>query len=539
MSSGGSPNLILTGFMGTGKSSVARVIAQRTRRSLVDMDTEIEKRARKSIPQIFAEDGEEVFRAIEAALCRKLSEQQSLIISTGGGALIDDTNRDLMLNNGTVILLRCDVDEILRRVQDGSQSDRPLLDVDDPATAIEQLLRQRKSAYDAIPWHIDTTGKAIEDVAEQVMRVAEAVSLSVGYPRGRYPIHVGAGLLAHAAAAFPAVGVPDGGHIAIVSNAIVAPLYAHGLESALEQAGYRPFVCRIPAGEENKTLDTVSALYSQFLEGNLDRSGTVLALGGGVTGDIAGFAAASFMRGVAFIQVPTTLLAMVDASIGGKTGVDLPQGKNLIGAFKQPALVLIDPDVLKTLPESEMRSGLAEVIKHGVIADQALFESLESGERELSYWWGDHAASQIVRALRVKQSIVQEDPFERGHRAVLNLGHTIGHALEKMSDYSLRHGEAVSIGMVGAADIARELGGCDGKLGMRIRNTLSRWGLPINSPPYPVESILHAMSRDKKRQGRGLRWILPRDIGEVEIVEDVPLDVVQTTLCNLGARSDR
>jgi shikimate kinase/3-dehydroquinate synthase len=538
MSSGDSPNLILTGFMGTGKSSVARIIAQRTRRSLVDMDTEIEKRARKPVPKIFAEDGEEVFRAMEAAMCRELSEQRGLVISTGGGALIDDTNRDLMLNNGTVILLRCDVDEILHRVQSGSQGDRPLLDVDDPPTAVEQLLRQRKSAYDAIPWHIDTTGKAIEDVAEQAMQVAEAISLPVEYPGGQYPIHVGAGLLVQAAGAFPAAGVPDGGRVAIVSNPIVAPLYADKLMSALEQAGYRPFVCQIQAGEESKTLDTVSTLYGQFLEGNLDRSGTVLSLGGGVTGDIAGFAAASFMRGVAFIQVPTTLLAMVDASIGGKSGVDLPQGKNLVGAFKQPALVLIDPDVLKTLSESEMRSGLAEVIKHGVIADQALFEILESGERELSYWWGDHAASQIVRALRVKQSIVEEDPFERGRRAVLNLGHTIGHALEKMSDYSLRHGEAVSIGMVGAADIAHALGRCEGDLARRIRNTLSRWGLPIASPPYSVESILRAMSRDKKRQGHGLRWILPRDIGDVDIVEDVPLDVVRTTLCNLGARSD-
>jgi 3-dehydroquinate synthase len=326
--------------------------------------------------------------------------------------------------------------------------------------------------------------------------------------------------------------------VAIVSNPIVAPLYADALEATLEQAGYRPFVCQIPAGEENKTLDTVSTLYGQFLDGNLDRSGTVLSLGGGVTGDLSGFAAASFMRGVAFIQVPTTLLAMVDASIGGKTGVDLPQGKNLVGAFKQPSLVLIDPDVLKTSPEVEMRSGLAEVIKHGLIADQVLFGTLETMERELSYWWGDHAVAQIVRALRVKQSIVEEDPFERGRRAVLNLGHTIGHALEKVSDYSLRHGEAVSIGMVGAADIAQTLGGCDSNLGMRIRNILSRWGLPIDSPPYPVESLLQAMSRDKKRQGRGLRWILPRDIGQVEIVEDVPIDVVKTTLCNLGARSD-
>ena len=538
MSSGDSGNLVLTGFMGTGKTSVAKAVAQRSHRRFIDMDTEIETRTGRSIPQIFAEDGEELSAKSSRLCVRNLSQRRGLVISTGGGALLNETSRAQMLNSGTVILLSCDVDEILHRVKSGIDGDRPLLDVADPRAEIERLLSERQEAYNAIPWHINTTKRTTEDIADQAMKLASTISLSVVFPGGCYTIHVGAGLLHQLAGALPAAGVPNGGRVAVVSNPVVAPLYLDTVLEGLRSEGYQPFACLIPDGEENKTLASISLLYEQFLDGGLDRSGSVLSVGGGVTGDAAGFAASSYMRGVPFIQIPTTLLAMVDASIGGKTGVDLPQGKNLVGAFKQPALVLIDPSVLATLREEEMRSGLAEVIKHGIIADPALFSVLESGNRELSYWWGEDGAYQIARALQVKRVIVEEDPFERGRRAVLNLGHTIGHAIEMMSGYELRHGEAVAIGMVGAAEIAHALGRGDGALSKRIRETLDRWGLPIACPPYPVNQIWEAMSHDKKRQGSGLRWILPRDIGEVDIVENVAPSVVKAVLRNIGARSD-
>jgi len=379
--------------------------------------------------------------------------------------------------------------------------------VADPRAEIERLLDIRREAYRAIPWQIDTTGLSVEEVAARVVRIAGILTLSVRCPGGEYPIHVGDGALAHVGGALVAAGVPGGGRVAVVSNLVVAPLYSAQAEGALRSAGFEPFACTMPDGEQHKTLATVAALYDQFLAGGLDRSGTVLSLGGGVTGDVAGFAAASFMRGVCFVQVPTTLLAMVDASVGGKTGVDLPQGKNLVGAFKQPAAVIIDPAVLATLPTDEMRSGMAEVIKHGIIGAPDLFAELEAVSR------GSEPAvrgSQIARALGVKIAIVEEDPFERGRRAVLNLGHTVGHALERLSGFGLRHGEAVAIGMVAAARVAGELGWAAPSLAARIEAVLVAWGLPVRCP-------------------------LPREIGQVEIVADVPQDRVRSVLGDMGA----
>jgi 3-dehydroquinate synthetase len=227
---------------------------------------------------------------------------------------------------------------------------------------------------------------------------------------------------------------------------------------------------------------------------------------------------------------------MVDASVGGKTGVDLPQGKNLVGAFKQPALVLIDPTVLATLPTEEVRSGLAEVIKHGIIDAPDLFAELETTPRDSQ---GAIDNAQIAHALRVKIVVVEGDPFEKGRRAVLNLGHTVGHALEKLSGFALRHGEAVSIGIVAAARIALELGWTDVALVDRTEAVLTNWGLPVRCPPFEDDAIWGAMAHDKKRRGRALRWVLPRAIGQVEITEDVPQEIVNSVLNSMGARSKK
>ena len=500
------------------------------------MDAEIEARAGKSIPRIFSEDGEAAFRRMEAALCEELGGQHKLVIATGGGALVNLVNRVLMIRHGTVVCLTCDVDEVLRRVKQGGNLDRPLLDVADPRAEIERLLEVRREAYAAIPWQIDTTALSIEEVTARVVEIASVITLPVRYPGGRYDVHVGNGLLAHVGGLLRATGVPETTPVAIVSNPVVAPLYGARAEEALRAAGLRPFACSIPDGEQHKTLATVAALYEQFLAGGLDRSGTVLSLGGGVTGDVAGLAAATYMRGVRFAQVPTTLLAMVDASVGGKTGVDLPQGKNLVGAFKQPALVVVDPSVLATLPVEELRSGIAEVIKHAVIGAPDLFVELEAATCNTQYAIRN---TQIARALRVKIDIVEQDPFEQGRRAVLNLGHTVGHALERLSGFTLRHGEAVGIGMVAAARIAAALGRTDPTLVCRIEGILSAWGLPVHCPLFDADAIWEAMAHDKKRRGRRLRWVLPCAVGEVEIVKDVSHYIVESVLCSIGARCEK
>ena len=540
--------VILTGFMGTGKTAVGREVARRLDVPFVDIDAQIEARAGKPIPRIFSEDGEAAFREMETALIRDLTTPRDgwtelaagAVIATGGGALVDPDNLALMMKHGIVICLDADPDAILSRV--GESGDRPLLDVDDPRAEIERLQAARREAYLEIPWHVDTTGLAIRQVAARVMALLEARDVSVRHPNGSYEIRIGGGLLDHAGGALRAAGVSPGTRIALVSNDRVAPLYAARAEDALRVAGLRPFRCVIPDGEQYKTLTTVASLYDQFLAGHLDRSGTVLSLGGGVVGDVAGFAAASFMRGVRFAQLPTSLLAMVDASVGGKTGVDLPQGKNLVGAFKQPLCVTIDPTVLETLEEAEFRSGMAEVIKHGVIADPDLFAELEEiGARSTAT--NVHRAltpAQLARALRVKIDIVEQDPYEQGRRAVLNLGHTVGHALEKLSNFELRHGEAVSVGMVAAARIAVRIGLATSTLTERLQAVLAAWDLPLDCrvpgrPLFQADAIWQAMAHDKKRRRDTLRWVLPLAIGEVTITEDVPRSTVMTTLRDLGA----
>jgi len=527
-------NLTLTGFMGTGKTSVGREVAARLGRPFLDMDVEIEARAGKTISQLFADEGEALFRQMEADLCRELSAQQGLVIATGGGALVHAVhgpeNLRRLTASGPVICLSCGADEIVRRLE--AAQDRPLLDVDDRRAEIEALLARRREGYAAIPRQIDTTELSEAQVVEAVLAAARSILLPVHHPGGWYPIHVAPGLLGQLG---PLIRETlDVEQVAVVTNLTVAELYLAPVLASLDRAGIRPLFCTMPDGEAHKTLETLAGLYEQFVEGGLDRSGAVLALGGGVTCDVAGFAAATYMRGLPVIQVPTTLLAMVDASVGGKTAVDLPQGKNLVGAFKQPALVAIDPDVLDTLPPPEVASGMAELIKHGVLADPELFEELAAGP---DAWQPGHApwSRLIARSLQVKIEVVEEDPFERGRRAVLNLGHTAGHALEQLSGYRMRHGEAVSIGMVIAARIAVELGLAEAGLPAQIARVLAAHSLPATCPPFQADAVWEAMGRDKKKRGKSLRWILPRGIGAVEIVSDVPREVVMGVLRRMGA----
>ncbi|MEI6806755.1 MAG: 3-dehydroquinate synthase, partial [Myxococcaceae bacterium] len=287
--------------------------------------------------------------------------------------------------------------------------------------------------------------------------------------------------------------------IVVISNPQIAKLYAEKIKNY--------DLILIPEGESHKNLETVQSIYNQLLEKDFTRQDTLLALGGGVIGDITGFVAATYLRGVSYVQVPTSLLAMVDSSVGGKTGVDLPQGKNLVGAFKQPLGVLIDPDCLKTLPEIELKCGLAEIVKHAIIADPELFKILESGLFDYE--------SLIRSSIAVKTKIVREDPTEQHQRILLNLGHTFGHAIELLSNYQVRHGEAVAIGLVQAAQFALKQKLCKVQLVERIRDLLIKLGLPTELPNMTQEALWGAMRHDKKRQNNSLRLVLPYDLGDV------------------------
>ena len=349
--------------------------------------------------------------------------------------------------------------------------------------------------------------------------------LTLSAPDGAYPIFVQAGLLAQVGAI-----LSEQGHVssrcALVTNPRVGRLYAAHVVESLREAGFDPHVIEIPEGEQYKTLDTVSKVYSRLIDAQLDRRSIVFALGGGVIGDLTGFVAATFLRGVPFVQLPTTLLAMVDASIGGKVAVDHPRGKNLIGAFKQPMAVVADPNALDSLPEAEWRAGMAEVVKHGMIVGAELFGQLESMKPKSKVRGrtpkGRGVGDWLVRAMQVKVDVVSRDPFEQGVRAKLNLGHTCGHALEKLSNYQMRHGDAVAIGLVCATRLAARLGLCDGGLLPRVENLLGALGLPTHVPSeMPVKAILDAMTTDKKRVNGQLRFVLPRALGDVFIADNI------------------
>lgn len=332
--------------------------------------------------------------------------------------------------------------------------------------------------------------------------------ITVAAPGGSYDIIIDSGLIGRLDTRADEFGLLD--RCAIVTNETLVGLYGGGVVRRLPHAT----LITLPDGEEHKNLAAIASLYDRFIEASLDRHSTVIALGGGVIGDTAGFAAATFLRGVRLVQIPTSLLAMVDSSVGGKVGVDLPQGKNLVGAFKQPDLVLIDPDVLNTLPGREWSAGMAELVKHGILADPALLEMAADKPRA-------NMTELVRRAVQVKVDVVQADPFEQNIRAHLNLGHTFAHAIERITSYQVPHGEAVALGLVAALRLSRDLGLCDNALVTQIETLLDDLGLPTRLSGLDADAIYMAMSTDKKRKAGKLRFILVRGIGDVGIYDDV------------------
>jgi 3-dehydroquinate synthase len=325
-----------------------------------------------------------------------------------------------------------------------------------------------------------------------------------------------------------------GKKVLLVSNPTIFKHYGERAITSLTSAGFEVASCTLPPGERYKNLNSIQKLYDVALENRLERSATMVALGGGVIGDMTGFAAATWLRGINVVQVPTTLLAMVDSAIGGKTGVNHPHGKNLIGAFHQPRLVLIDPDVLKTLPMREFRAGMAEVIKYGVIWDAELFAQLEASKRldQLRYVKPELIESILTRSCQAKADVVGKDEKEGGLRAILNYGHTIGHAVESLTGYRLvNHGEAVAIGMVAGGQIAVELGMWQKEDTERQNALIQKTGLPTQLPSgVDIEGIIEALQLDKKVKAGKVRFVLPTEIGVVTVTDEVPSDIIRQVL---------
>jgi 3-dehydroquinate synthase len=345
-------------------------------------------------------------------------------------------------------------------------------------------------------------------------------------------IRAGRGLLAQAPDLMREAGLR--GRAFIVTDRNVYAHYGQALAETLATGGFNPCVNMVEAGEQTKSFRCLELLYDWLAEAKAERSDIIVALGGGVVGDLAGFAAATYLRGMPLVQVPTTLLGMVDSAIGGKTAINHPRAKNLIGAFYPASLVIIDTAILGSLPPREYRSGLGEVVKYGVIMDAPLFELLDSRQTDLLAQEPVLVDEVVARCAALKEEVVGEDEREQGRRTILNFGHTIGHAIEAATNYeALLHGEAISIGMSGASEIAVELGLFDGASSQRLQQLLKGLGLPYAARGLAWESVRDAMSLDKKTSGGRIKWVLPTRIGDVVLKNDVPDEVVETQLKKL------
>ena len=532
--------VVLAGFMASGKSTVGRLVARKLGFNFVDLDRLIEFEAGATVAQIFATQGEARFRRYEVEVLDRLlaahegGDTAAMVIAVGGGAVMDTSTRAKLLAHAQVINLTASVDEILKRV--GDVRSRPLLNVEDPRTRIETLMRERAPAYAELHFTFDSTGMKAPDVAEQIVmlirteraRIHLRVPIAPAYPTAthNYDIIVGDGLIDQIGYAL--AGKRGGAAIAIVTDSNVAAHYAPPVQHSLNAVGINSFVTVMPAGESAKTLATVEHLFASFAEHGLARDGAVIALGGGVVGDTAGFAAASWMRGLPLIQVPTSLLAMADSSIGGKVGVDAAFGKNLIGAFKQPELVVVDLAVLRTLPADELACGWSEIIKAAFISGCVPFDALAE---EIRASWNSHrkALPALIEAMQLKKMIVEEDPFEHGRRAWLNLGHTFGHGIEWWSGFAIKHGQAVALGMVCAFTLAIEQGLCEARWLETLMSLLREARLPakladlagVQSLTYDAEKILALMQSDKKKKDGKLRFVLMKSPGDLVVTADI------------------
>jgi shikimate kinase / 3-dehydroquinate synthase len=538
-------NIFLVGLMGAGKTTIGRLLARKLGKRFVDSDHEIEARTGASIPWIFEIEGEASFRRREADMIRELAGQHGLVLATGGGAVLDAGTRALLAERGTVIYLRAGINSILQRTS--HDRNRPLLQTPNPRGKLEELTAQREPLYREVADLVIDTGRPnvqsmVHAILEQIAALDAArarqrpatpmnqqtrMTIDVALGSRSYPIEIGRGLLDDPQLLARHVG---NGKVAIVTNTTVAPLYLARVAAPLRAAGREVVEIVLPDGEEHKHWATLNLVFDALLANKCDRKTTVVALGGGVIGDMAGFAAATYMRGVRFVQVPTTLLAQVDSSVGGKTGINHPLGKNMIGAFYQPRAVLADVATLDTLAPRELSAGLAEVIKHGAILDAAFFSWIEQHIGQLVARDPQALAHAIARSCEIKAEVVRQDERESGLRAVLNFGHTFGHAIESGLGYgNWLHGEAVGCGMVMAADLSQRMGLIDGAAVERVRALVKAAGLPVVAPDLGAERWIELMEVDKKNEGGTIKFILLKPLGSPSIT-GVPRETLLQTL---------
>lgn len=540
--------VVLIGFSGAGKSATGRRLAARLGWPFIDTDAGIEAEFDCSVPEIFSNDGEAVFRAAERRHLLHALAADRAVIATGGGAVVDDALwSDELLKHPETLVVALDANPTTifsrlskQQARDGAAADRPMLAGDDPLARIAELKAKRQAVYDRADLTLIVDAIDPEAVVDEIFslpsfaggELAPAITLRAASAASKIFIEPG---ISERAGELIRAQWPKAQRVWIVSDANVGPLHGPALSASLEAAGFDVRRHDVPPGESSKCWATAGELLDWLLQGGIERGDVVIALGGGVIGDLAGFIAASVLRGVALVQIPTSLLAMVDSSVGGKTGINHATGKNLIGAFYQPPLVLIDPRYLETVPERELRSGWAEIIKHAFIQPSTpggersdLMRFLERNLQNLNSLAKPATTYMIRRNVALKAAVVEADERESGVRAYLNFGHTTGHAVEA-AGYRYLHGEAVAVGLAAAMRIGQAIGGATPEQTTRLERLIDGFGLP-RSAEADKATVLAKMRSDKKRSHGIQRWVMPRWEGGVELRVDVPEAAIDEAL---------
>lgn len=543
-------SIVLVGIMGSGKTSVGRRLASRLGLEFVDADSEIEAAAGMTISEIFARDGEAYFRDGERRVIARLLDERQRVVATGGGAYMNAQTREKIARKGVSIWLNAQLDVLMKRLR--KRTNRPLLQNSDPEGTLRKLLEVRNPVYALSDLSVVSGDGPHDMVVEHVIEALDAklsilpkfsakpaaspqAQVHVELAGREYDIFIGRDLVIHAGDYIHAMAPKSA--CAIVTDENVAKHYLEPLKASLDRHNIRHAQIILPPGEGTKSIENFSRVCNDVIAARMERGDLMIALGGGVIGDLTGFAASCVRRGMRFVQIPTTLLSQVDSSVGGKTAINSPHGKNLIGAFYQPALVLADTGALDSLPEREFRAGYAEVMKYGVIDDPAFFTWLESNWRGV-FARGPELTEAIRKSCASKAAVVARDETEQGDRALLNLGHTFGHALESLTHFNsarLVHGEGVAIGIACATRFSARLGHMQGQEASRVEAHLRTTGLPSRITQIAgwnsnADEILNAMYQDKKVRQGALTFILARGIGQSFIARGVEPNLVRDFL---------
>ncbi len=536
-------SIVLVGLMGAGKTSIGRRLAAQLGLPFRDADAEIELAAGCTIPEIFARFGEPAFRDGERRVIQRLLAGDPMVLAYGGGAFMDPATRAATRRDAVSVWLRCPVDTLVRRV--AGRDNRPLLADGDREATLRRLTEIRNPVYAEADVIVDCGDESPDHTTEQVLEALAGWTpprrLSVVLSASAYDVVIGDGLLARAGALLAPV-LPQKRAV-VVTDRTVAGLHLDTLMAGLRETGFVASSVVIDAGESSKNLETWQTIVSALLEARVERRTAVIALGGGIVGDLAGFAAATTLRGLPFVQIPTTLLSQVDSSVGGKTGVNTPFGKNLVGAFYQPRMVLADTATLATLPPRELRAGYAEIAKAGLIGDAGFFAWCEANGAAVVNGDREAQAEAIRRACAFKAAVVGDDEREEkpnDGRALLNLGHTFGHALEADYGYDggLLHGEGVAVGMGLAFKLSARLGHCSYEDAERVVAHVASVGMAADlrmlNRRFSAATLIGHMRRDKKVRDGALHFVLARGIGQAFTSSDVPAEAVEGLLRDEG-----